>query len=181
MYGDNITARGSAMKEMKSRSLAGLVLIVVLLAMFGCGGGGGGVIVAPQKAAVKVQTTGVPGGTLVGAVQVMLNYSSSKYTISPTPVSGINPDVVASGAGAGSLVTATTNTSGQLGIGLLNATGITGNAEFATATFTMVPGKTQAAGDFTVALVPAPEVFNNANPSTQIAGASVAVSSVTIH
>jgi len=166
---------------MKLKNLFGLVSTVALLAMFGCGGGGDGVIVAPPKAAVKVQTTGVPGGTLVGAVQVMLNYSSSKYTISPTPASGINPDVVASGAGAGSLVTANTNTAGQLGIGLINATGITGNAEFATATFIGVIGKTPAPGDFTVVLVPAPEVFNNANPSTQIAGASVTVSSVTIH
>ena len=179
MYRDNITARGSDMKEMKSRSLAGLVLIVALLAMSGCGGGGDGVIVAPPKAAVKVQTTGVPGGTLVGAVSVMLNYSSSKYTISPTPGSGINPDVIASGAGAGSLVTANTNTAGQLGIGLINATGITGNAEFATATFTGVLGKTPAPGDFTVVLVPAPEVVNTVGAT--IAGAGVAISSVTIN
>ena len=111
----------------------------------------------------------------------MLNYSSSKYTISPTPDSGINPDVIASGAGAGSLVTANTNTAGQLGIGLINATwdhrqrGIC-HGHFHRAS----SARPTAPGDFTVVLVPAPAVFSNTTTRTQIVGASVAISSVTI-
>lgn len=135
---------------MKSKNLVGLVLIVALLAMSGCGGGGSS---APPTAVVKIATTGT-GATLIGGINAMLNYSASKYSLPPnSTVDGSNPKVVASGNGAAAntLVFGQLSSAGHVRIGLLSAAGITGG-EFATATFTILPGKTAAPGDFTIAL-----------------------------
>ncbi len=173
------------MNEMKWRSLAGLVLTVALLAMFGCGGGGGAaapVVTAVVK--VSTQGTAVP----VGGALAQLNYSSSKYSLpanNPLP-DGTNPKVIASGSlglAAGSTVAGTLLSPGHVNLVLANLTGATGG-EFATVTFTLLPGKTAVpAADFVIGPPPPPPV--SAVPVvTDTLGATIAgtvvVSSATI-
>ena len=165
---------------MKLRSLLGLALIVALLSAFGCGGGGDGA--APVvTAVVKVSTTGtvVP----VGGALALLNYSSSKYSLpanNPQP-DGTNPKVVASGSlglATGSIVAGTLLSPGHVNLALVNSPNGAAGGEFATVTFTLLPGKTPVpAADFVIAPVPAPVVTDPAGVT--IAG-TVVVSSATI-
>jgi filamentous hemagglutinin family protein len=148
MNGHKITLRRNVMRL---RSLIGLALCVALLAMFGCGGGSDGA--APvATAVVKIATTGTGP---VGGVVALLNYSSSKYTLPPNnpQPDGTNPKVVASANGltAGTTVAGTLLSAGQVNLIMANGTGIP-VGEFATVTFTIIPGKTAAPGDFTIAL-----------------------------
>lgn len=156
---------------MKLKNLVGLVLIVTLLAMFGCGGGGSS---SPAPTAVvKIATTGT-GATPVGSVNAMLNYSSSKYSLPPNNATdGFNPKVIASanGIAANTFVFGRLSSAGHVRIGLIS-TGITGG-EFATATFTILPGKTAAPGDFTIALPFATDEGVTDVDSLQIVGSSV--------
>ncbi|MBK5274864.1 MAG: hypothetical protein JJE30_07420 [Desulfuromonadales bacterium] len=171
---------------MKLRILFGLVLSVALLAMFGCGGGGGGgggggALAPVVTAVVKVATTGT-GATPVGGALALLNYSASKYSIPPNnpQPDGTNSKVVASGSlglTAGTIVAGTLLSAGRVNLIMVNATGAAGG-EFATITFTLLPGKTPVpAADFVIAPVPAPVVTDTLGAT--IAG-TVAVSSATI-
>jgi hypothetical protein len=99
----------------------------------------------PTAVVVKLVTQGtLPGGTLIGGVQATLTYATDKG------LSIQSGNVVASGAGASSLLVANANTAGQLTIALVNATGI-GTGEFATATFAVASGSFPVAADFAVA------------------------------
>ena len=246
MIGDNITARGNAMKL---RILFGLVLSVALLAMFGCGGGGGGgggggaqptitatagaggsitpsgavavtpgssqtfaitpnagfflsdvlvdgvsqgavttftftnvtanhtitasFIVNPTTAVVTVATQGtLPAGTVIGAIQATLNYSTPGLTIA-------DANVVVSGPAAVvpfTFLFPNTATAGQVTMGLIS--GLTGiqTGEFATATFSIAAGNLPTAANFSIAAGATVSDLNGA----PIPGISVVIGSVVI-
>jgi hypothetical protein len=99
----------------------------------------------PTSAVVRLQTQGtLPAGTVIGGVQVTLTYATDKG------LSIAADGVVASGAGAGSLLVANTNTAGQVIVALINASGI-GTGEFATATFQVAAPNVPVGADFAVA------------------------------
>jgi hypothetical protein len=102
-------------------------------------------VAQPTAVVVRLATQGtLPAATLIGGVQATLTYATDKgLSIAPG-------NVVASGAGAGSLLVANTGTAGQVIVALVNANGV-GAGELATATFAVAPPNVPVAADFAVA------------------------------
>jgi len=96
---------------MKLRILVGLVISVVLSAMFGCGGGGGGGTAGPTPTTV-VASAG-PGGTISppGTSTVIPTFSVV-YTITPNPGYTVS-DVLIDGFSFGAITAFEFNTGGH--------------------------------------------------------------------
>jgi hypothetical protein len=102
-------------------------------------------VAQPTSAVVRLVTQGtLPAGALIGGVQATLTYATDKG------LSIAANAVVASGAGAGSLLVANANTAGQVIVALVNASGI-GTGELATATFAVAPPNVPVPADFAIA------------------------------
>lgn len=126
-------------------------------------------IIQPTLATVKLATSGtLPGGTLIGGVQVVA-------TANPSNGLSIQPaDVTLSGVGVGSLLSANTTNVAAVTVAVITTAGFA-VGEFATLNYHVANGSFPAAGNFGV--IPVSVIDTNGNA---IPGVTATIQSVTV-